>query len=199
MKNGTNHLTLDDDHIYRVDSRTIPGVTSILQDNFGIRTYWSEWHANKGRAIHHAIHLHVQGKLDWSTVDDRIKGRIEAFQLFMSDTSYEIVKSEMALFSKRYQFAGTLDLWVHDPVFHRQGKNIIIDIKPPSPEPIVELQLGAYSLILKENAGITINRAAAVCLQDTGRYTLKWVPNLIRAQRTFLACLTVSNWQKEHC
>ncbi len=191
-------LSLDNDHVYRIGTRTLPGVTGILQDNFGIQLYWSEWHANKGRAIHHAIHLRIQNKLDWSTVDSRIVGRINAFDLFMRETNYEIVKSEMPLFSKRHQFAGTLDLWLHDPVYNSKGKNIIIDIKPPSPEPIVELQLAAYALILKENAGITINRAAAVCLKDNGRYSLKWVPNLKRAEKIFLACLAVSNWQKEN-
>jgi len=193
-----NKLTLDDNHIYRVGDRKMPGVTSILQGNFGIQPYWSEWHANKGRAIHHAIHLHLKKKLDWDSVDPRIVGRLTAFERFMDDTSYEVIKSEMKLFSKRYQFAGTLDLWIQDPVWHRQGKNIIIDIKPPSPEPIVELQLGAYGLILQEHCGLKIKRAAAVCLNDNGRYTLKWVPNLTRAQKIFLACLTVSNWQKEN-
>jgi len=190
-----NELTLDQEtHTYKVNNRILPGVTSVLQAVDGVKPYWNEWHANKGRAIHHAIHLHVQNKLDWSTVDDRIKGRVEAFQLFMSEAGYTVIESEMKLYSKRYQFAGTLDLWVTDGKY-----NIIIDIKPPSPEPIVELQLAAYSLMLLENQkNIVIKRAAAVCLKDNGRYTLKWVKELMRSQRIFLACLTVANWQKEN-
>ena len=192
-----NKLTLDQEkHIYSYGDRKVPNVTSILQDNFGVQPYWSEWHANKGRAIHHAIHLYVKNELDWATVDSRILGRLKAFQRFMSETSYQIIRSEMQLFSKRYQFAGTLDLWVHDP--NNRNQNIIIDIKPPSPEPIVDLQLGAYSLILQEHTGLKINKAAAVCLKDNGKYSLKWVKNLKHAQTVFKACLTVSNWQKEN-
>jgi len=193
-----NKLTLDQEkHIYRYENRKVSNVTSILQDNFGIQPYWTDFHREKGRAIHHAIHLYVKNELDWATVDNRIRGRLKAFQRFMSETGYQIIKSEMPLFSKRYQFAGTLDLWVQE-LDTLQSPNIIIDIKPPSPEPIVNLQLAAYSLVLQEHTGLKINKAAAVCLKDNGHYSLKWVPMLKHAQRVFLACLTVSNWQKEN-
>jgi len=192
-------LTLDQEtHIYKVNDRIIPGVTSVLQHIVGVKPYWTEWHRQKGAAVHHAIHLHVQNKLDWSTVDERIKGRIEAFQLFMSDTGYTVIESEMKLFSKRYQFAGTLDLWMADMNLKR-NMTFIADIKPPSPEPIVELQLAAYSLLLGErNAHSEIKKACAVCLKDNGRYSLDWVPNLRRSQSIFLSFLTSSNWLKEN-
>lgn len=189
-----NKLTLEpEQHIYTVEKRVVPGVTSILQDNFGVKPYWSEWHAQKGTAVHQAIALLVKGELDWESVDDRIKGRIEAFERFLRETGYEVLESEVSLFSSRYQFAGTLDLVVTDGAVNP----ILVDIKPPSAEPIVDLQLAAYSLLLEEEGTHKIKRAACVCLKDNGYYSMKWVDNLALSQRVFLACLTVSNWQKE--
>jgi len=190
-----NKLTLEPEHhVYTVDKRVVPGVTSILQDNFGVKPYWSEWHAQKGRAIHQAIALLVKNKLDWTSVDHRIIGRIKAFQRFIQETRYEVIQSEVSLFSSRYQFAGTLDLVVSDGAVNP----ILIDIKPPSAEPIVDLQLALYALLLEEEGRYKIKRAACVCLKDNGDYSMKWVENLKHAKRVGLACLTVSNWQTEH-
>jgi len=190
-----NKLHLDPEHhVYTFDKRTVPGVTSILQDNFGVKPYWSEWHAQKGTAVHRAIALLVKDELDWESVDHRIIGRIKAFQLFLRESRYEVLESEVSLFSARHQFAGTLDLVVDDGA----ADVIVIDIKPPSAEPIVDLQLAAYSLLLEEAHGYKIKRAACVCLKDNGYYTMKWVKNLKHDQQVFKACLTVSNWQKEN-
>jgi len=189
-----NKLRLDPEHhVYTFDGRVVPGVTSILQDSFGVKPYWSEWHAQKGTAIHRAIHLLVLDLLDWSSVDARIKGRLEAFQKFILETGFRVVTTELSLFSNLWRFAGTLDLIVEDGAKDK----ILIDIKPPSAEPIVDLQLAGYSLLLDETGESKTKRAACVCLKDNGYYSMHWVDNLANSQRVFKACLTVSNWQKE--
>jgi len=191
-----NKLHLDPEHhVYTVDGRVVPGVTSILQDNFGVKPYWSEWHANKGTQVHRAIALLVKDKLDWDTVDNRIFGRIKAFQRFIRETGYRVIKSEVSLFSELNQFAGTLDLVVSDGA----ADYILIDIKPPSAEPIVNLQLAGYSLLLNEAATTPkIKRAACACLKDNSYYTMHWVENLKYEQRVFRSCLNVSNWQQKN-
>lgn len=190
-----NKLHLDPEHhVYTFEKRVVPGVTSILQDNFGVKPYWSDWHAKKGIAIHQAISLLVRDELNWQSVDPRITGRIKAFERFIRETKYEVLQSEVSLFSSRYQFAGTLDLVVSDGAVNP----ILIDIKPPSAEPIVDLQLAAYSLLLEEEGTYKIKRAACVCLKDNGYYSMKWVADLKRSQTVFKACLSVSNWQKEN-
>jgi len=191
-----NKLHLDTKHhVYTVDGRVVPGVTSILQDNFGVKPYWSDWHAQKGIMVHRAIALLVKDKLDWNSVDNRIFGRIKAFQRFILETGYRVIKSEVSLFSELNYFAGTLDLVVSDGA----ADYIVVDIKPPSAEPIVNLQLAGYSLLLNEATTTPkIKRAACVCLKDNGYYSMKWVDNLAHAQRVFKACLTVSNWQQEN-
>lgn len=174
-------------HTYRLDGRKVPNVTGILTNVFGDRPYWSEWHAQKGRAVHHAIHLYLKDRLDWNSVDERIAGRVKAFERFLAETGLRPTATELRLASKRYQFAGTLDILADRTLF---------DIKPPKPEPFVEIQLGFYSLLCEENKVAKIKNAAALCLRDNGTYTLKLVENLRQAQQVALACLTVSNWKE---
>lgn len=190
-----NQLTLEPEaHVYTVENRVVPGVTSILQDNFGVKPYWSERAAQKGRMIHLAIAKLVKDELDWESLDSRILGRVKAFERFIRETGYIVLQSEVSLFSSRYQFAGTLDLVVIDS----DADHILIDIKPPSAEPIVDLQLALYALLLEEEGTYKIKHAACVCLKDNGYYSLKWVENLKHAKRVGLACLTVSNWQQKN-
>lgn len=181
-------------HIYRRGNRIIPGVTETLQINFGKRIYWNEWYANRGKAVHLAIYYLVRDELNWDTVDERIKPRVEAFQKFLRETGFSVLSSEIQLFSKRYNFAGTIDLILGK---HGDPKELILcDIKS-SIEPIVELQLGAYSILYAENLKL-VKKVCAVELKDNGSYNIKWFKDLKRAQRIFLSCLTVANWRKQY-
>ncbi len=190
-------FTFDEkDHIYRLDGRILPGVTKTLEHNFGTRPYWSEWHAERGKAMHLAIHYMAENRLDWNTVDDRIKSRLSAFQKFLDETGYVIRYSEIKLFSRRYRFAGTLDLILEGD----QGL-LLADIKS-SIEPTVDLQLGGYSLLWDESTTYLplpkIKRALAIELKEDGNYNLKWVKDLKRSKRIFPSFLTVANWKSEN-
>lgn len=179
-------------HIYKYGDRTIPGVTATLEANFGNRPYWSEWHAERGKAVHLAIHYLVNNSLNWDSVDERIRPRIEAFQKMLNETGFRVIDSEIKLFSRKYQFAGTIDLELAD----REDNWILADIKS-SIEPTVELQLAAYSLLWEENYKTKVKKAAAIELKDNGDYNMKWFNDLKRAQRIFLANLTIANWRRE--
>lgn len=68
-------LTLDDDHVYRLDGKIIPGCTSILKA-FGcydglrfLSKEDREWHAERGRAIAKMVELDTRGTLDKRTLD----------------------------------------------------------------------------------------------------------------------------------
>lgn len=180
---------LTEGHIYKHGDRVIPGVTETIQANFGNRPYWDEWKAGKGKAVHLAIHYLVQGRLNWDTVDEQIRGRVEAFQKFLNQTRLEVIESELQMFSNRYQFGGTMDLLLSN------GSLIVADIKSHI-EPTLEIQLGAYSLLYEENFKKKIKKAVGIQLKDNGSFDLKWYKDITRIQRIFLACLTVANWNK---
>lgn len=185
-----NKLTLDQDHVYRLNKRVLPSVTQILQDVFGQRPYWSEWHRNKGSAVHLAINLLVNNKLDWQTVDDRIKGKIRAFQKLLRDTGWIVEESELSLYSRIYQFAGTLDL-----IFRDNNKRILADIKS-SKEPLVELQLAGYNVLWESNRRTKLHKECAIYLNDNGTYKLDWIKDIKASKKIFISCLMVSNWQR---
>jgi hypothetical protein len=195
-----DNINIDENHIYRLGTRRLPSVTQAIQANFGERLtewhvgerfYWTEWHAGKGTAVHKAIHYLLEGVLDWGTVDVRILGKLKAFVKFISETGYEVMHSELMLHSKRYQFAGTIDLILHNDHL------ILGDIKS-SLEPYVEIQLGGYSLLWEEKYNSKIKKACAIVLGDNGTYSLKWYKNIKQAQRLFLACLTIANFKTLH-
>lgn len=181
-----NDFRLTEGHIYKIGDKPLTGVTNSLQVNFGRRDYWNEWHAQRGTAVHLAIHYLEENRLNWDTLDERIKPRIEAYQKFRAQTNLTLLHSELSLFSKRYQFAGTID-----KVF--EGI-IIIDIKGTI-EPVVELQLAAYSILWEEKYKTKVKKAAAVELKDNGGFNMKWFTDLKRSQRIYLATLTTANWK----
>lgn len=180
---------LTEGHVYKVGDRPITGVTNSITTNFGKRDHWNEWNAQRGTAVHLALHYLEENRLNWDSLDERIKPRIEAYQKFRAQTNLTLLHSELSLFSKRYQFAGTID-----KVF--EGI-IIIDIKGTI-EPVVELQLAAYSLLWEENHKTKVRKAAAIELKDNGDYNMKWFNDLKRAQRIFLANLTIANWKNQN-
>jgi hypothetical protein len=62
----------------------------------------------------------------------------------------------------------------------------------------LEIQLGAYSLLFEERFKKKIKKACGIQLKDDGNFSMKWYKDVTRIQRIFLACLTVTNWAKEH-
>lgn len=182
---------IEPNHVYKLGDRIIPGVTDTIQANFGNRPWYDEWHAGKGKAVHLAIHYLVTGQLNWDTVDSQIVGRVRAFQKFHNETRLPIIESELRMYSKRYQVAGTLDLMFEEKVL------ILGDIKSYI-EPILEIQFGGYSLLYEENFKKKVKKACAIQLKDNGDYNLKWWKDVTKLQRLFLANLTMANWAREN-
>lgn len=190
-------ITIDFDestHTYKVANRPVPHVTGILKDIFGTEPWYKEWYANRGKAIHYAIHLMVNNNLDWNSLDKRIEPRIVAFERFLKDSKYQVLYSEIMLYHKAWNFAGTIDLILYDPI---NKKLILADIKS-SFEPKSYLQNGGYSILHDYNFKKKIWKSCIVELKDDGMYDLKWVPDLKEAERVFLSCLMLYNWTKKY-
>jgi hypothetical protein len=80
-------------HAYTMEGRSIPSVTRVL-DHAGLISYDMvrreilERKSVIGTLVHTATHYFDQGDLDWSSLDDHTKGRVEAWALFRSDTGF---------------------------------------------------------------------------------------------------------------
>lgn len=183
-------------HTYRLMGRVLPSVTTVIR---AVMPGWrvDPWYLQRGRAIHHGCRLLDEGQLDWASVAPEIAQRIKAWQEFVSECYDEHKKPpvmsliEAPLCSTRYMFAGTLDR-----VFN---EDTIIDLKSTI-TPEVRIQLGGYSILLKENYPEKMLNAVAVQLQDDGKYQIMMMSaaDLRRAEQIFLATLTVFNFIAAH-
>lgn len=185
-------------HTYKLDGVKLPSVTQIIKEVFGEREWWSDYFAGRGTALHLAVHYLDQGVLDDDSIDDAIRGRLEGYKLFKNETDYMVLRSEVPLFSKKYRYAGTLDLVLREKI---RPINILADIKS-SFDPTVFIQLGGYSLLAREYDydWFGIKEAFAIVLNDHGRFQLHWIKKnkLKYWENAFLNVLSVYNLKKKH-
>lgn len=177
-------------HTYRLNGAKLPSVTQIIKEVFGVREWWSDYYADRGTALHLAIHYQNRGVLDVNSIDPAIQGRLDGFNKFLNENIYKVVESEFSGYSKKYRYAGTFDLCLSD--------NLLGDIKS-SFDPTVFIQLGAYALLSDEYSS-KFNKAVAIILNDNGTYNLKWIKtNEMRYWKTaFLNTLSVYNLKQKH-
>ena len=156
----------------------------------------SQWYLDRGSALHLAVKLELEGKLDRSSLDPRIVGRLDSILKFIRDENLTTLGIEQRLLSKEFHFAGQIDWWGFRR-FMNQGEAdeeyLLCDWKG-SISKQSEIQLGAYALLLKP---IEYDRAVIVECADAGTYRCKWMSKseLKLAGQTFLNFLSVYNWK----
>lgn len=178
-------------HAYRFEGKPVPGVTSILAALLEGEDAPDEARriaANRGRAVHKAIELDVAGDLDDSRLHPDIASRLRAWRKFRTEYGFSAGRAELRVYSRRYGYAGTLDLWGW-----AAGYPIILDAKATAAVPRkAHIQLAGYAQALRETIGSGPVRRAILHLRPD-RYELVPCtdPNDFE---TFLACLTVKRW-----
>ena len=174
-------------HTYLSGERILPSVTEIVTSVCGEPSYASEWHMNRGRAVHKAIALTIKGTLDESTIDDRIRPYLDTAKKALSELKIsQFVIIETPMLHKVLQYAGTLDLFTDE--------GILIDFKTNQHSPTTQIQLGGYSELLKSN-GYKVNGCWELVIGETNYKLTKYKPE--KCIRLFLAAYTLYGWQKE--
>lgn len=159
-------ITLDTDHIYRVDGVVRPSVTQILERaglvdyNFlppSVRTMALE----RGAAVHLATQLYDEHDLDWDSIPGLVP-YVEAWGAAVQHYEFEFTAIEQRGYNDRYGFCGTLDRLARN-----HSGDWIIDIKCGEAPWWVRLQLAAYASFLPEP-----RRYKRVCieLKPTGQW-----------------------------
>ena len=141
-----------------------------------------EGYLQRGRAVHIATQYMDEGDLRRDYRTKPIEGYLDAYDKFKRQTKIQILKIELAMFSRLYRFAGTLDrlvLW--------NGYEWVLDIKSgPSPA-WGGYQTGGYDLLLP--AAAKMRKRACLELRADGSYNL--TPHQDPHDRaTFLSLLT---------
>lgn len=174
-------------HLYLLGSRTLPSVTQIVSSAYGIQHYADDFYLHKGSMLHKAISLLLQGVLDESSVDDRIKGKLEGAKKAVKELSLVPKVIETPMYHKVLMCAGTPDMLTKD--------YILVDWKSSASPLTSPPQLGGYAEILESN-GFKVKTCYEITLSDAGTY--KAEPYEIRrCKRLFNAGLTVFNHKQK--
>lgn len=188
---NTPTLSFDEaTHTYRIGGRVVPSVTQVIG---AVLPGWqaSQWHLERGSAVHLACRYLDEGRLDWSTVDDQIIGRVRAWQRFRESFPAKVVACEHSMATPAYQFAGTVDRVLE----HQDSTRVIADLKS-SLTAQVRLQLAAYAILW----GKRVDKAVGVELRDDGTFATLWMDEreINLCKRTFLAALSVYGFAATH-
>jgi hypothetical protein len=175
-------------HKYYIGKARMASVTEIVSEVCGAMGYASEWHLNRGTQVHKAISLYVQGRLNEASVDERIKGKVEAAKRVISTFGLAPVNLvEQALYDVPLFLAGTLDYFSESAV--------LVDWKS-SHSAQTEVQAGGY-VVLLDRSGYQPKACAEAVLFDDGSYTwTSYKPD--KCRKLFLAAYTIYRWRESN-
>ncbi len=190
----------EEGHQYQIDGESVPSVTQVvdqLQDWRGIDPAVLAKAAERGTLIHKACELIVLGTLDWQTVDASILPEVETFAAWWQTSRFKPLLVEGLVGSRRYRFAGRLDLFG----VWKTGL-ALIDFKTGAEFPAYKFQTAGLRIALEET--IAAPRILAR-LPPIERYCLYLKGDKARPVRhesprdasTFLAALTCSHYRRE--
>lgn len=118
---------------------------------------------------------------------------IDAWVNFLDDTGTEVVRAEMKVRSKKYDYAGTLDCLVRN----HKGEVSILDLKTVTQlSPVTALQLAGYIIAYNEQYSQDVFRRQVVQLKPDATYKrVKYpVSRLAYDKSIFLAKLNSARW-----
>lgn len=168
-----DNLTFDaGPHIYRLDGREIPSVTTIMKPlsdaKYGsIPSNVLEKAADRGTAVHQAIEDYI--KYGFADIDSEYHGYLNAFEKWNEEYHPSFITSEMFVYHPLMQYAGTLDI-----LAEITGQTYLIDTKTTSEiiEKSCRIQLEAYNQALSAH-GIHIDGKAILNLRNDGSFEFR--------------------------
>jgi|SRR5690606_9702692 len=188
-------------HRYTLDGRPVPGVTTVLKlvsgaDYAGVDPDVLARAAARGTAVHRMVELDGQGILDEDSLDDELRPYLAQWRQFMAQSGFVSLLQEGKVASRRYGYAGTLDLF---GVLN--GRFALIDVKS-----VVRVmratgpQTAAYELALREwNPDVLPGDAPvdrfALQLRPAAAWQLVPFPSRTDA-RVFLGALTCHTFMR---
>ena len=183
-------------HIYRLNGIKIPSVSNVMEplsrakyDHISAKTL--EIAANRGTEVHNSIENFL--KFGFSDIDPEFAGYINAFEAWYKGTEPDVVGSEVRIYHKLMQYAGTLDLlcYVKDElcIYDFKTTSVISDMT-------CGVQLEAYAQALTTH-GINVQRKRILHLKKDGKFKEREYPTSDAPRwRVFGALKTVYDYVK---
>ena len=142
-------LTCDSSHRYHLDGREIPGCTRVL-DTAGISDYSTiredilERASEIGRLTHTACEYFDDGGVDWNSIPEAVKPRVEAWAKFTSTEAFTPGRIEHQIAASVHGMAYGMRV---DRAGLMRGKPAIVEIKTTAQiMPQHGIQLAGYAL-----------------------------------------------------
>jgi len=186
MLNGTSYTFEPDAHVYRIGGRKVPGVTKVLAD---LIPGWaaSDWYMRRGQVVHACAALCAQDKAFEHSPE--VDGQVKAIRRYLDEVRPRITEIERQVYSRRYQYAGTLDL---------MDGNKVVDYKA-SIGPSLPYQLAAYAIAYGETEGCADPRQGyGVEIRADGTFKCTEVFDFRRYKAEWLCLLSAYNTRR-HC
>ena len=188
-------LTFDAEaHVYQIDGRTVPSVTTILSAVFGdlLWPFRSEFAMDRGTKVHRAVHLYVQHDLDVNSLSPYVAGYVAAAVRFLVESGFCVAASEQRLHSAIHDYCGTLDI-----VGTLNGRLTVADWKSGTPGDGARMQTAAYANAWAEMTGQHVRQRCAVQLNDDGSYAVSTYADMKNDMADFVAALRVYRRREE--
>lgn len=170
-------------HSFAINGVGIPSVTQIISEIVGTSWKAEPWYLERGRAIHKCAEFIIKSKE--FKFDERLTGYITALKSFFKIVKPELIGCEQVVYSEIYRFAGILDLGCKIG-----GVKTIIDWKHSIDKNRIPLQLGGYSVALKEMTKEEFNQGVGVQIKEDGTFQMTDKIDLRRPRNEFLALRT---------
>jgi hypothetical protein len=155
----------------------VPSVTTVMAEILGQPYRATEWHMQRGRAVHACAAMLAQN-IPFQN-DPQIDGQVEACRKFLKETNPQILQVEKMYFSRRYMFAGTIDL----ACSVTPAGSLLLDYKATLTKQ-TEVQLGGYSILTG------IRKGVGVQLNENGTFKTSDIYDLRRPAQEFLSLLS---------
>ena len=100
----------EEGHLYTHEGRPLPSVTQILKaEGFIDARFFDDWSRDRGSMVHLATAYDDAGDLDEDSLDPALIPYVEAWRKFRRESGFVTEASEVAMRSRLYNFAGTID------------------------------------------------------------------------------------------
>jgi hypothetical protein len=159
-----------------------------------------EYAAKRGQKIHRYCERIVKGEIGWDDIDDdECRPYVMSYRKFVADTGWKPIASEMVVVSKRYRYAGTMDMIGRFTKLSVSSEQVfVLDLKATaSLSAVTRVQTAGYAIAMGEQEGFTKVGRAAVQLRRDGKPRLKLYDQGTRDQNRWLSVLAVAHFQLE--
>lgn len=188
----------EEEHLYRLDGKPVPGVTRPLEMLYDFRFVKEEdlqRSRDLGKKVHKTVELFEAGSLDRTSLHVTLDNHLVQWERFKADFGYIPRSFERFVGSRKYGYCGQIDSeGILLPTDDLPEYDLLLDIKTGEEYAAHELQTMGYLIAAVEQGIISEkSKRASLYLWKDG-YCLRWHSNPMD-KAAFLSAMTIYHWR----